>query len=336
MSRQGSEPKLPWFAVPPTVKSEVARLLGSPVARAERIYGGYSPSATFRIRLADGRRAFFKGIHAGSNGVMREALIREERVYQRLDLQIRGIAPSFFGSFRNEDWHVLLLEDLGPATPPPWSARRTQGAATAYARFHLRTLGRPLPSWLPRETTLGFAPSWRDLARSGNLAGTASLAGRRQDEAREWLDVAFPDLDTAARRTASPRPPLALLHLDTRSDNVRLQPDGGLRIFDWPFACVGPVEFEVAAFAQSIACEGGPAPERFIEWYARTVPIRSDVLRDSVAAIAGYFAAWAWRAPLPGLPRLRSIQRRQLKTSLPWAARLLDLPDPEWLRAVKD
>ena len=38
----------------------------------------------------------------------------------------------------------------------------------------------------------------------------------------------------------------------------------------------------------------------------------------------------------PGLPRLRSVQRRQLKASLRWASQRLGLPYPSWLRAVPD
>src|SRR2546430_13583200 len=40
-------------AVPRAIKDEVAKLLGSPVARAERVFGGDTPSATFRVRLRD-------------------------------------------------------------------------------------------------------------------------------------------------------------------------------------------------------------------------------------------------------------------------------------------
>ncbi len=126
-----------------------------------------------------------------------------------------------------------------------------------------------------------------------------------------------------------------LLHFDTRSDNVRLQGDL-LRIFDWPFASVGPHEFDLAAFAQAVTAEGGPIPERIVEWYEDILPVRPKALVASVAGIAGYFADRAARPPLVGLPRLRSIQRRQLRASLAWAARLLDLPEPTWLAAVPD
>ena len=68
MSRQGAEPKPPWSAVPQDIKDEVARILRSPVARAERVYGGYAPSATFRLKLANGKRAFFKASYPAPTG----------------------------------------------------------------------------------------------------------------------------------------------------------------------------------------------------------------------------------------------------------------------------
>lgn len=107
-------------------------------------------------------------------------------------------------------------------------------------------------------------------------------------------------------------------------------------MFDWNSACVGPPEFDVAAFAQSITAEGGPEPELFVSEYLGLLPLREGTLNASVAGIAGYFADRAWREPIPGMPQLRSMQRRQLKASIGWAARLFDLPDPLWLSAVPD
>ena len=320
--------------MPRTVKDEVARILGSPVARAARVYGGYAPSATFRMILEDGRPAFFKGVNADSNEYMRRALPREVRVYTRLR-QIRPWAPTYLGSFERGDWHVLLLEDLGPQTMPPWSPAKARRAARSFARFHAKTRGRPLPRWLSRREHHDFAFFWRDLSESGELARTAALARRRADEAREWLDVALPPLREHAEGLRRLRPPHSLLHFDTRSDNARLQGDE-LRMFDWNFACVGPHEIDAVGFAQATEAEGGPRAERIMSWYAEVLPLRDVHLDAAVAGIAAYFADRAWRPPIPGLPRIRSWQRRQLKVSLAWAARRLDLPDPTWLAAVPD
>lgn len=330
------EEKPAWAAVPERVRRETERRLGSRVVRATRAYGGYAASATFRLVLANGRRAFFKAGYPpppGSAAIF--PVDREDKRYRALAPIAGRYMPKQYGSFRRERWHVLLMEDLGPATMPPWSAAKARAAARSYARFHRATLGARLPRWLSRTQHGEFGGYWRQLEKLGQLGGTASLAGRRADEAREWIDVALPVLVAHERRLKAAPRPFALLHFDTRSDNIRLLRDR-LVMFDWPFASVGPAEFDVAAFAQAIAAEGGPAPERVLAWYEAVLPLRPAVLDASVAGIAGYFAHRAWQPPLPGLPRLRSIQRRQLKATLAWGARRFDLAEPRWLDAVRD
>jgi Ser/Thr protein kinase RdoA (MazF antagonist) len=311
-------------------------MLRANVVRAERVFGGYAPSATFRMRLANGRRAFFKGSYPLPPGSPIQFLtLREERVYRALGARIARWSPRYLGSFERDGWHVLLLEDVGPATIPPWTAARVRRAAREYAKFHRATLGSALPRWLPRDTHAGFGVFWRTLKRTGELARVPAIAGRRRREAARWIEHALPTLlRTEAQVKRIPRP-FALLHFDTRSDNVRLLGDRFV-MFDWPFACVGPAEFDLAAFAQGVAAEGGPAPERVLAWYEDVLPLRSAALDASLAGIAGYFADRASRPPMPGLPRLRSIQRRQLKATLPWTARRLGLAEPAWIDAVAD
>jgi hypothetical protein len=76
MTRMGAEPKPPWRAVPEEVRRQVEGRAGSPVARAVRIRGGYAPSPTFRLALADARRLVVKGVDPDSNEYMRRALAR--------------------------------------------------------------------------------------------------------------------------------------------------------------------------------------------------------------------------------------------------------------------
>lgn len=330
------EPKPAWSAVPPAVRREAEWRLGARVVRATRAYGGYAASATFRLALADGRRAFFKAGYPpppGSAAIF--PIAAEERRYRALVPIAGRHMPRFFGAFQRDDWHVLLLEDLGPRSVPPWRAATARLAARSYARFHRATLGATLPRWLPRTQHQHFAGYWAALTERSLIGSVAGLAGRRRDEAWEWLDVALPVLRVRERVLRRARRPYALLHFDTRSDNLRIV---GRRmvLFDWPFASVGPAEFDVAAFAQAVAAEGGPAPERVLGWYEEILPLRAAELDGAVAGIAGYFADRAWLPPLPGLPRLRSIQRRQLRASLAWAARRFALPEPRWLAAVRE
>ena len=334
LSRTGAEPKPPWSAVPQAVKDELAKLLRSRVARADRAYGGYAPSATYRVALRSGRRVFLKGTYPLPTGSEVEwKLDAEEHVYQECERFIRPWAPRYFGSVRALGWHFLVLEDVGPDTMPPWTLAKTVASARSYAAFHKSTYGTTLPDWLSRTEHHGFAGFWDRLAE-GDLERTASLGGRRADEAAEWLDVSLPILREQAALLLKLRPPFVLMHVDARSDNLRLQ-GRRLRMFDWNFAAVGPHEFEVAAFAQSVAMEGGPPPERVVAEYERILPLRSIALDASIAGIAGYFADRAWRPAPVGLPRLRLVQRRQLKATLAWAARRFDLPEPRWLDALK-
>jgi hypothetical protein len=300
------------------------------------VYGGYAPSATFRLRLANGRRAFFKASYPAPKGSgVRWFMDHEAQNYRALERFIRPWAPRFYGSFERNRWHVLLLEDLGPRSVPPWTSTKARSAARSYARFHRKTRGRRLPRSLSRTGHLEYARFWRSLGKTGEIARTAALAGRRAAEADEWLAVALPVLIARERDLERARPPFALLHLDTRSDNIRIHGQR-IRIFDWPFATAGPAEFDVVAFCQTIAAEGGPTPERVLGWYEEILRLRPELIDAALAGITGYFADRAWRAAIPGLPRVRRWQRTQLKECLRWAARRLDLPEPRWLDAVAD
>jgi thiamine kinase-like enzyme len=206
-----------------------------------------------------------------------------------------------------------------------------------FADFHRHTFGQDLPDWLSRRGHHGFARKWTELAAEpGGLQKLAGLAADRQVEALAWTRAMLPRMQGAAEGLVDVGPPDVLLHFDTRSDNLRLQAGGQLRLFDWPFVCVGPAEIDVAAFAQSITCEDGPGPEDVLAPYASRMVVRDAAMDSAVAAVAGFFAFHAWREPIPGLPRLRSIQRRQLKASLAWCAFRLCLPAPDWLGAVPD
>jgi hypothetical protein len=336
MPRPVREDKPTWAAVPVPVRELTEQMLGAKVVRATRAFGGYGPSATFVLRLDDERKAFFKGVYPLPEGsAVRWALDEEERVYTQLADEITPWAPAYYGSLRLEGWHAMLIESVPGARMPPWTSSQAQRAARSYAEFHARTVDAELPEWLERTQHLEFAGYWTQITSdheaSARLSALCPTPELRREAAR-WIKTNGPQLIEAEKALLTAER-FALLHFDTRSDNVRL--DGELlRLFDWPWACVGPPEFDLAAFAQSIAGEDGPDPEQVIAWYSAVLPVAEEVVSASVAGISGYFAE---RAPQPapeGLPRLRWVQRRQLKASLAWAASRLHLPQPEWLRSV--
>lgn len=334
MSRTGVEAKPAWRSVPLAVRREVGRTLASEVARAMRVYGGYSATPTFRLRLADGRRAFFKAISPSSTEFAHIAHTREERVYRELRSFIVHWAPAFYGAFEIDDWRVMLLEDLGPKTAPPWKPNTIRSVARAFGDFHRETQHGDFPEWLGRPQSQLMTPDqlWQTVYDVDRDA-VANLAGPAADEARRWLDNALPTLMRVSQTIGEVGQPYSLIHRDVRSDNLRWT-SGGLRLLDWPHPGVGPAEYDIVEFAQSVEVEGGPPAEQVLVWHGERFRQRAGAIDASVAALASFFATHAHRPEIPGLPRLRAFQRAQLRVTLGWAARRLKLPEPAWLLNV--
>src|SRR4051794_19919319 len=332
------EDKPTWSSVPVGVKASAEAILGSRVVRAVRAFGGYGPSATFVLALDDGRRAFFKGVYPLPEGsAVKWRNDEEERVYQELAELITPWAPTFYGSVRTDGWHVLLMEAVVGQKVPPWTSALARNAIRSYAEFHASTAKAQLPEWLPRDHHLEFTGFWAGFNAESDLRSRLAAMCTTADASRrasDWLAAYWPAL-AAAEAPLRAMQRFALLHFDTRSDNIRIDGER-LRIFDWPFACAGPPEFDLAAFAQSVALEGGPGPESTTAWYSEGAPLDPEVLTASIVGISGFFADRGSSPDLPGLPRLRSFQRNQLRSSLMWAARRLELPPPDWVNTLAD
>src|SRR3954463_8039769 len=93
------EEKPPWSAVPAVVRAETEKRLHSRVVRATRAYGGDAASATFRLVLANGRRAFFKAGYPPPPGSAAIFPIKdEEKRYSALGPIVGRSLASFVGS----------------------------------------------------------------------------------------------------------------------------------------------------------------------------------------------------------------------------------------------
>ena len=334
MVRSGIEDKPAWRSLPVALRRRVEQTFGTSVTRATRTWGGYAPTPTFQLTLADGKRAFFKGTNQTSNEFTHAALVCEERVYRDLASLITPWAPTLYDSFHYDDWHVLLLEDVGPKSVPPWTPAKTQQITSALAEFHQTTLGKELPLWLPRPKDFLSSVAWSQIAAdSDDLWTIASLAGEESHEAHSWLKAAFPLLSRLTEEMIKLPGPFVLMHGDLRSDNLRLH-QGRLRLFDWPAVTVGPAEWDIVPFAQSVTVEGGVKPEQIIAWYSEHFPVNAEALDASIAWWTGFFADRAWRPDIPGLPRLRQFQCQQLAVLLSWAARRFCLPEPGWVSTI--
>lgn len=332
MSRTGIEDKIPWRLVPREVRQRVSQALGAPVTRATRVWGGYAPTPTYRLLLADGRRAFFKGTCQDSNTFMKKALLLEERVYQDLTSVLGTWMPQFYAAFRYDDWHVLILEDLGPRSAPPWTAEKTRAITHALAAFTHSSLDVQPPVWLPLADEDLAQETWQRLAQeSQEFQQIAALAGEEVFQALQWFQYIAPTIEHVLRQSALKEGAYTILHGDLRSDNLRFR-QGQLYLFDWPSISLGRPEWDMVAFAQSVTVEGGPPPEQVMAWYSERFPSNPQAVECALAWWLTFFARRAWLPEVPGLPRLRRFQRQQLAVLAFWSARQWSFPTPEWAR----
>jgi len=260
---------------------------------------GYALGDRWLVRLEDGRTVFAKRAIGEPTA---ESLRTEHRVYSAL---AAPFAPRLLG-WEDGSLPLLLLEDLsGAQWPPPWSAESVNAVLATLTEV---AAARPPPGLrrLADDPPIG----WDDVERHPEpflRLGLCSAA---------WLDEALPTL------LESSAPGLldgdALLHFDVRSDNLCLR-DGRALLVDWNLACVGNAAFDVAFWLPSLVLERGPAPEAI------------ELTQPEVAAfaplVAGFFAARAGLPPPAGAPTVRGFQLAQLEVALPWAVRVLGLPE---------
>jgi hypothetical protein len=99
MAHSGVEDKPAWQSLPLKLRQVVEMVLGAPIIRAALVWGGYSPTPTFRLMLAGGKRAFFKGIDRTTGEFAREAFTSEVRVYTVLSPLIFGRMPELYTTY---------------------------------------------------------------------------------------------------------------------------------------------------------------------------------------------------------------------------------------------
>jgi hypothetical protein len=205
---------------------------------------------------------------------------------------------------------LLAIEDLSPARwPPPWDRGAVGAVLATLEELHGTAPTAPLPTADERQFGLD---SWPDVIEDPApflATGICSSA---------WLDEhvsALASTSAAARIDGT-----ATLHFDVRSDNLCLRNDRAMLV-DWNHACIGNPLLETAAWLPSLEVEGGPVPDEIL-------PADTEGLPEIVSLLAGYFSARAGLPQIPQAPHVRTLQRQQAATSLPWASRLLDLPPP--------
>lgn len=200
----------------------------------------------------------------------------------------------------------IVIEDLsGAHWPPPWNGARVEAVKRALASLaaHEGLAGFPLLENLRDDLT-----GWKRVAADPRPFLSLGLASA------SWLDRALPSLVKA--EAGAELAGRSLLHCDVRSDNLCFVGDRAVLV-DWNWACLGNPTMDAAFWAPSLHAEGGPPPEDVVGHEP-----------EFAALASGYFA---YNAGLPADPvpvKVRDLQKFQLRTALPWAARALGLATP--------
>lgn len=276
----------------------IERLLGLKIQSCRTIEGGYTPAT--RLLCKTDRGHFF--VKVGATSLTSEYLRREIHAYKCIS---GPFMPTLIAWEEHQTEPLLIIEDLSDHHwPPPWDNRQADLVLSQIATMH----GMKMQLESHAQVHGKRSSSWQKVAEDPRPFLSIGIA----DE--QWLNKALPALVSNEARCQIEGS--SLTHWDLRSDNMCLTKERAIFI-DWNNACLSNPKLDLGFWLPSLAYEGGPLPDQIM-------PDEPEI----AAWVSGFFAA---RAGLPGIsdaPRVRLVQRQQLETALPWAARALGLSPP--------
>lgn len=296
--------------------ARVADVAGEPVVAWSPARGGYTPAIRGTVRLMSGETRFVK---AAVNDKTADWLRMELVMYRALSPK-HDFLPRLhhFADDGSDKSVFLVLEDLSAAHwPPPWHVGQVESVLGTLARVHAALTDVPSKSLRSLSETWGTRADWQNVGEDSKPFLSLGFC------TKDWLHHALPAL--IAAEAAVDLSGNDLLHMDVRSDNLCFSGKNNARqagtsrvvLVDWNWASAGNGQLEIASWLPSLHSEGGPPPEAILP----NAP-------DLAALLAGYWAVRAGLPDVPLAPRVRQIQKIQLRFALPWAARALGLPTP--------
>lgn len=279
----------------------MARIVGKAPVAWRPVRGGYTPAARWQADMG----GFSVFVKAATTDLTAQMLRSEIRVYERITAPFM---PLYYGGDDDGSAPLIVIEDLCDAHwPPPWDDRLVEAVVETLALVHGF---RAPPGIAPPPAA---AAGWRTVAEDPGPFLALGIASPG------WLDQCLSRLLSA--EAACGAEGSALTHFDVRSDNLCLAA-GGMKLVDWAEARAGNPLLDIGFWLPSLAYEGGPLPDKIL-------PDAPEV----AAWVSGYFASRAGLPDRADAPRVRSIQRAQLSTALPWTVRALGLPPPRPTRS---
>ena len=285
--------------LPAQVRAAVNGLLGSPVVDAWSMTGGWSPGVAARVRCLDGTSAFVKAASAEVNDLSPQLHRQEALVTAQLPASLGS--PRLLGSYDVPPWVALVLEDVEGREPAvPHDLPAMLAAVDRLAQVSAPAGVPPVSDAL----TDDFG-GWRRLADAGAAVDP-------------WADAHLDELVSLEDRWPEAAAGDRLLHLDLRTDNMLVRPDGAIALVDWPWAAAGEPVLDVVCLLPSTIIAGAQDPQTLLLQTAAGRTADADAVTSLVAAFAGRMEEHARRPPPPGMPTVRSFQAAQAAVARDW------------------
>ncbi|WP_460853907.1 phosphotransferase [Nocardioides montaniterrae] len=286
--------RLDWVHLPPRVRDEVERRIGTTVVHSISQDSGFTPGFASVLLGEDGTRHFVKAASVKAQRAFAEAYRIEARRLRSLPPEVA--APRLLWTTEVEDWVVLETAYVdGRAPSRPWTAEDL--AAVSDMLVATSVLLTPAPG-IGLDRAVDDLASWVDMWDSVDRPHTAECRAL----ASRFGEVV--DGDT-------------LVHTDVRDDNLLITRDGEVSLCDWNFPVVG------AAWLDSLWLLIGPRGDGLdVEAHIAAHPLLSSVPAESIdvvlALILGYLENSSTLPVPPTSPSLRRAQRWQRDVLRDW------------------
>jgi len=288
--------RLEWVHLPPMVRRDVERRLGSRVVEAVSQDAGFTPGLASVLTCEDGSRHFLK---AASVKAQRQAAAAYREEARRLRALAGWIpAPRLRWVHEGDDWLVLGIEYVESRAPGrPWTSADLDAASDLLVDLAGR-LTPPPGAWPAFGDEFGEDPGCWDA-----LPGVPHA----------------PEAKALAARYAEATTGQTLVHADVRDDNLLVRPDGSVLLCDWSWPVVGCDWFD------SLTLLIGPRGDGLdVEAHIAAHPLLSRVDAEHVdivlALLAGYFLERSRQPEPPAMPHVREVQRWQGEVCHAWLA----------------
>lgn len=206
--------------------------------------------------------------------------------------------PALLASYDDGDWVGLLIEDVEGRHPRvPWDDDEVRATFTA-----LRELGghRAPLEWPALENHLAdMFGAWPRIAEAP------------PKDLDPWLADRFELLHASSQAVLPRLRGGAIVHADTRSDNLLVTPQGRVRIVDWPWASRGTPWFDAVTLLVNLELYRGVDATTYVPVVRDLGASDQDVVAV-LAGMCGYFVEAAAQPAPPGLPTVRDFQTAQV------------------------